>query len=107
MNTIKKLKEKETAKVVKGEAPVVVQIIETCNGNLHLDGGKSLKIKQIYLDVDSLDVQGELVTTVFEEQAQSASLQVGIHINHKLAPGLFSVDIIRYSMILCGNLVPI
>ncbi|XP_953001.1 coatomer delta subunit, putative [Theileria annulata] len=63
-NTIKKLKEKEIAKIVEGEAPVVVQIIETCNGNLHLDG-----------DVDSLNVQGELVTTVFEEQAQSASLQ--------------------------------
>ncbi|AFZ81234.1 coatomer delta subunit, putative [Theileria equi strain WA] len=64
LNTLRS-KEKEITKILDAEAPVVVQVLETCNGNLHLDG-----------DVDVLNMQGEIVVTVFEEIAKSAALEM-------------------------------
>lgn len=33
-------KDEESINILDAEAPAVVQIVETCNGNVHLEGGK-------------------------------------------------------------------
>ncbi|KAK2194799.1 bifunctional Coatomer delta subunit/Mu homology domain/AP-2 complex subunit mu [Babesia duncani] len=52
-------------KTLDAEAPAVIQIVETCNGNIHLDG-----------DVDTLNIQGEIIMTAFEPAAALACIQI-------------------------------
>ncbi|CDR95041.1 coatamer delta subunit containing protein,putative [Babesia bigemina] len=58
-------RDEESINILDAEAPAVIQIIESCSGNIHLEG-----------DIDVLNIQGELVMTAFEDSARSAALEV-------------------------------
>ncbi|GBE61745.1 coatomer delta [Babesia ovata] len=61
----KSARDEESINILDAEAPAVIQIIESCSGNIHLEG-----------DIDVLNIQGELVMTAFEDSARSAALEV-------------------------------
>ncbi|EDO06155.2 coatomer subunit [Babesia bovis T2Bo] len=49
----------ESIELLEAEAPVVIKVVEMCTGNIHMEG-----------DVDFLNVQGELMLTIYEESAR-------------------------------------
>ncbi|GFE54519.1 coatomer delta [Babesia ovis] len=64
VSTIKADKDEESMNILDAEAPAVLQVIEMCSGSVHLEG-----------DIDAINVQGELVLTVFEDMARLTAFE--------------------------------